>query len=1044
MDDQQEKNKSDSFNKRKFEEGRKTLEEDEEKKQKKRKIITIIAAHLAPILIFISCIGAVIVGFLFVGFLDVILDDTQKDTSDAKSSAVVLSVSQNITSQDDNTPKARVKVDSSGSYNITTDYTDEDIIRIKNEIDRTGKNSSDFSDSEIEILGALMDNGLDINDYSNEELKCLPLFIKAEACTQYLDLRPTSEKMQDGKYVPQQLEDNDLENANKIPGVILVQRTNTNSDGPTVLDYVEKAKFDDLVANNNFDATKYFTIDDNGNLVIAKWKHSNVTVTGDYPEKLADSEKVQPEDEYEIKSESIAYSDQIKDCTMPFDFLVQLLLITDEPDFCKDLAKQVLNSKIIINIQEEETITKTTENRTYTVHSKDEKYLNYEVNPAESETNYFLKYAKDDKAEEDNNCTNYSSEEKKVTIVTTYTSHEYLIEITDADYWLAHYTKEYGNVVKQEPEPNSLINNVPMENYQPETGSTITNINEILKDKDAKKFKDDKEEEYKSKVEGPTSVVVSDEFDNNNNKNYKVLKINPASSFDTQFKTKYEEMEREILDENGQKTTIKYYEMPNIFTANNIPKTEFPFKINFYYQLDNKNYTYSFLSDNRDDVIKCNISKLLIKPFYKIDLKNEVTITVIEYQSDPAPKTNTHIYAKDTNGNFEKFLLVYDKYSGARSSMDSVESWLFSMMEETESTVKLINPIKGLLHEYDGNDYGTTLGDIGDLFSPDEFISMGDISSNGIGWWWPIGSSTTEIIDGIEYAKDDPVAKTITSGVGPRWGKNHGGIDIAGDGAQRGTNIIASKAGTVVKVTDEYEDGYYGSKDGGGYGNMVKIQHGDGTYSIYAHLQKGTIKVKQGDRVNQGQVIGGMGTSGSSTGIHLHFEIQDANGTKLDPEEYVNPNNPRPSSSIESPAFTLAGRNQSYYKLNDDQVKTFVAVIIGEGGTDLESVFWTASAMFNRIDARYYGDTDAMKILTKGWSEVYNKGIYKKYLNSISDEVFQVVQEVMNGKRAHKYIDFACDVPGYPLASNWIKNHQGQKYEWFKGNMYCDWRDTIN
>ena len=71
----------------------------------------------------------------------------------------------------------------------------------------------------------------------------------------------------------------------------------------------------------------------------------------------------------------------------------------------------------------------------------------------------------------------------------------------------------------------------------------------------------------------------------------------------------------------------------------------------------------------------------------------------------------------------------------------------------------------------------------------------------------------------------------------------------------------------------------------------------------------------------------------------------------LDPEEYVDPKNPRPVSTVTA-AFTLPGRNQSYYSLTDEELKTFTAVVIGEGGTNKDSVFWTASAMFNRIDIK--------------------------------------------------------------------------------------------
>lgn len=115
-----------------------------------------------------------------------------------------------------------------------------------------------------------------------------------------------------------------------------------------------------------------------------------------------------------------------------------------------------------------------------------------------------------------------------------------------------------------------------------------------------------------------------------------------------------------------------------------------------------------------------------------------------------------------------------------------------------------------------------------------------------------------------------PVQGTLTSGFGPRWGRMHEGIDIAG-GA--GTPIAAAAAGTVILA------GW-----NGGYGNMVVIDHGGGLATGYGHLS--SIAVSAGQGVSQGTVIGGMGTTGSSTGVHLHFEVR-VNGAAVDPLGYL-------------------------------------------------------------------------------------------------------------------------------------------------------------
>jgi murein DD-endopeptidase MepM/ murein hydrolase activator NlpD len=115
-----------------------------------------------------------------------------------------------------------------------------------------------------------------------------------------------------------------------------------------------------------------------------------------------------------------------------------------------------------------------------------------------------------------------------------------------------------------------------------------------------------------------------------------------------------------------------------------------------------------------------------------------------------------------------------------------------------------------------------------------------------------------------------PVLGPVTSPFGWRWGRMHEGIDIA---AAAGTPIRAAAAGTVIYA------GWLG-----GYGNLVVIDHGGGVATAYGH-QSG-IAVGTGAPVAQGQVIGYVGSTGHSTGPHLHFEVR-VNGVPQDPLGYL-------------------------------------------------------------------------------------------------------------------------------------------------------------
>ena len=115
---------------------------------------------------------------------------------------------------------------------------------------------------------------------------------------------------------------------------------------------------------------------------------------------------------------------------------------------------------------------------------------------------------------------------------------------------------------------------------------------------------------------------------------------------------------------------------------------------------------------------------------------------------------------------------------------------------------------------------------------------------------------------------------SVSSPFGYRWGTLHDAIDIAGCGY--GSNIFAAKDGVVVQSSYKYDNGEY-----------VTIDHGNGYYSLYAHLVSGSRRVRVGDYVVKGQVIGSMGMTGAATGVHVHFAIWRGypyrGGTPLNP-----------------------------------------------------------------------------------------------------------------------------------------------------------------
>jgi murein DD-endopeptidase MepM/ murein hydrolase activator NlpD len=130
-----------------------------------------------------------------------------------------------------------------------------------------------------------------------------------------------------------------------------------------------------------------------------------------------------------------------------------------------------------------------------------------------------------------------------------------------------------------------------------------------------------------------------------------------------------------------------------------------------------------------------------------------------------------------------------------------------------------------------------------------QVVSTGPVSASGLVW---------------------PVRGVVTSEYGQRWGRLHAGIDVS---APTGRPIVAAQTGRVI------QSGWMG-----GYGNSVVIDHGGGFTTVYAHMSR--IAASNGSSVSRGTVIGYVGSTGNSTGPHLHFETR-VNGSPQNPRRYL-------------------------------------------------------------------------------------------------------------------------------------------------------------
>lgn len=204
-----------------------------------------------------------------------------------------------------------------------------------------------------------------------------------------------------------------------------------------------------------------------------------------------------------------------------------------------------------------------------------------------------------------------------------------------------------------------------------------------------------------------------------------------------------------------------------------------------------------------------------------------------------------------------------------------------------------------------------------------------------------------------------PMSGCVTSQKGTRWGRQHGGIDISsGPGTGAGNPVYAAAPGTVQ----------FAGWNSGGFGNLVIIKHGDTKYTTYyAHLHSNPL-VKTGQSVNYDTQIGVEGSTGRSTGTHLHFEIK-FDGERVSPDvTWTNPIGDLEKLGIKRcyKSFTQGSDKDIYQPSNGVRVNVD-GVTISPGGQSNANTGQSApggGTGFN-IDTEFKGVPRALRILPK-------------------------------------------------------------------------------
>lgn len=274
------------------------------------------------------------------------------------------------------------------------------------------------------------------------------------------------------------------------------------------------------------------------------------------------------------------------------------------------------------------------------------------------------------------------------------------------------------------------------------------------------------------------------------------------------------------------------------------------------------------ITEFRDKVVKIKEDKKLLEESRNelLEKKSEISAKKKEYQANISA---LEIAESEYEASMAEMEVQYAEVETVMAQIDKSSAEYQSYISELEAeNAKADAEIDRILSEYYATSVQQTTTRL-DASNANPNSTAGPSYQGTGNWYWPLGDRWC-YISSYFGPRSAPVAGAST---------NHGAIDIAGgNGALHGAPVYASRSGTVITaVTSD-----------SGYGIYVIIDHGDGYTTLYAHMS--TRYVSTGDYVTQGQMIGRVGNTGTSSKSHLHFEVRYY-GEKKDPLNYVkNPN----------------------------------------------------------------------------------------------------------------------------------------------------------
>lgn len=624
-----------------------------------------------------------------------------------------------------------------------------------------------LTDAGVDINGMSQDEllkqllilyGFDENDFSDKEIELMPYLLKAEIATQHVDLR-TRDKMYDSATKEYKtLSDSEIEEAsknNQIVGTIHIKRVNTSDlDNPIVLEYIKYEDFKKNLETNDYDKVKgYFSINDEGNLVIATWGYNKTTYTlenGKIENPYKGTDTFQNSESYTLSEMVVDYKPLVSKYTLPFEVLTALLVNSEDTEFVEKVANLAFSANIEVTIAEEMTETKKTYVTNYYETIRNYQYIRMcapvSGNRSIIEEYKFLSGDSSSSCDtssdviddlsgfsENNvnppdsiyNCTykdiNFTNNQPSYTVKQDIVlkDNTYKYGITDADTWFMKAEKTIDKKVTIENLEQLPSRVDDTYKYSETKNSKRANIPKDIE----KNYLEDYYNNNKQRIEEIARQKTEQQANSQvATQPHPIVSIVPGNA--NTIRIEYNQQINQIVDGNGKRFSGTSTKNPStgftIITVSGITSSSLTL-------VDSGRNTFSYMKNasgvwefkGSTPAIDVDYDQITIR-YKRTDTESSIASGSIKTKYELVEGTPTQtIYDKKD----KKFLKAYDESPKAKGNMASTPGWLEEMIDEYDPNFSTI--IMYLLDSYYGRDTSEyDISGIKEIYSLGEFASI--------------------------------------------------------------------------------------------------------------------------------------------------------------------------------------------------------------------------------------------------------------------------------------------------------------------------------